>query len=241
MKRIVIAIAMFVFALTTFSQQIYSIKVTDMPDGSYQQNFGTIKVYGEVLNGMKEGTWVENFPNADLPHFIIQYKNGKKDGIYMEFDKQANLIKKFDYKNDMLDGLYCEWMKGGRISKKQVYKEGKLDGKSLVYYDRGSIQEESEYKEGKRHGVTIWYSYVERGQGPKAVMYTYKDGLFEGLQEVYYEDGKIKSSKMFSDNVQNGAAVEYYEDGSIKSECTYKNGEVKGKVKEYEKGEKRNL
>lgn len=45
----------------------------------------------------------------------------------------------------------------------------------------------------------------------KYVMYTYKNGMFEGVQETYYENG------------------------SVKSECAYKNGEVKGKVKEYKK------
>jgi antitoxin component YwqK of YwqJK toxin-antitoxin module len=70
-------------------------------------------------------------------------------------------------------------------------------------------------------------------------MYTYKDGMFEGVQETYYENGNVKTRKMFSNNVANGLATEYYEDGSVKSECTYKNGEVKGKVKEYKMGEKR--
>lgn len=62
--------------------------------------------------------------------------------------------------------------------------------------------------------------------------------MFEGVQETYYEDGRVKTLKMFANNVANGLVTEYYEDGSVKSECTYKNGEVKGKVKEYVPGEK---
>ena len=62
--------------------------------------------------------------------------------------------------------------------------------------------------------------------------------MFEGVQETYYENGNVKTRKMFSNNVANGPATEYYEDGSLKSECTYKNGEVKGRVKEYEQGKK---
>ena len=55
----------------------------------------------------------------------------------------------------------------------------------------------------------------------------------------YYENGNVKTSKMFSNNVQNGPAIEYYEDGRVKSEANYKNGELKGRVKEYKKGEKK--
>ncbi|MBQ8223510.1 MAG: toxin-antitoxin system YwqK family antitoxin [Bacteroidales bacterium] len=238
MKKIILTLSMMLFVIATYSQQIYNLKTSDFPDGKYEKYIGTIRVTGEVLNGMKEGSWVENHPNTDLPHYIIQYEEGKKDGLYLEFDKSANIIKKIDYKNDMMDGLNCVWFKGGRSSVKQEYKEGKLEGLSILYYDNGFIQEESEYKDGKRNGVTIWYSYADKEQGPKAVMYTYKDGLFEGVQETYYEDGRLKSQKMFSNNVANGVAIELYEDGSIKSESNYKNGELKGRVKEYKKGEK---
>lgn len=238
MKKILLLLAMILYVATASSQHIYSIKTSDIADGNFEKYYGTIKVTGNVLNGMKEGSWVENHPNSDIPHFVIYYKEGKKDGVYMEFDKMANLIIMADYKNDMYDGLRCTWTKEGSISAKQEYKEGQLDGQSVVYTDRGFIQEEAVYKAGKREGITIWYSYADKEQGPKYVIYTYKDGLFEGLQETYYEDGRVKSSKMFSNNVANGPAVEYYEDGSIKSECIYKDGEVKGKVKEYKKGER---
>lgn len=238
MKRIVFTFTIMMFAVTVFSQQIYNIKTSDVQSGKYEQYYGTIKVSGEVLNGLKVGAWVESHPNTDLPHFIIQYKDGKKDGLYLEFDKQGGIVKKIDYNDDLIDGLNCVWNRGGRMSVKQEYQKGKLNGKSTIYYDNGFIQEESYYKDGKRHGVTMWYSYADKMQGVVAVMYTYMDGLFEGVQETYYEDGSVKTQKMFSNNVANGPAVEYYEDGSVKSESNYKNGELKGKVKEYKKGER---
>lgn len=239
MRKTLLALSiMMSFVMTASAQNIYNVKTSDKSDGKMQQNIGTINLVGEVLNGMKTGTWVENFPNTELPHFIIQYSEGKKNGLFIEFDKDGYITKKVDYKNDLIDGAYCEWGRNGRLLKKQEYKDGQLDGRTIICYDNGFIQEESVYENGLKHGVTIWYSYEDRSQGRKAVMYTYKNGLFEGPQEVYYESGCLKSVKMFSNNVANGSAVEYYEDGSIKSECTYKNGEVKGKVKEYEIGKK---
>lgn len=234
MKRFIITFFMAFINVAAFSQQIYNVRVSSMADGAFEQYYGAVKVTGDVMNGMKEGLWIENHPNAELPHFIIQYKEDKKDGLYMEFDKQGNLVKMVDYKNEMLHGDYYVWNKNGRITKKQQYKEGLLDGKSVIYTDKGFIQEESEYKEGKRHGITTWYLTEEKMQGPKYVMYTYQNGMFEGVQETYYENGNIKTQKMFSNNVQHGAAIEYYEDGRIKSEANYKNGELKGRVKEYE-------
>lgn len=238
MKKVVVTLLMMMFCLAGTSQQILKVKADVKQDGAYEEMLGNIKITGEVMNGMKNGTWTEYHPNLDLPHYIIQYKEDKRDGLYIEVDRQAYLVKKYEYKNDLLEGTAYEWFRSGRMSKKQEYKAGKLDGKTVKYYDKGFLQEESEYKDGKKNGVTIWYAYGEKGQGPKVAMYTYIDGKFEGPQETYYEDGRVKTSKMFSGNVQNGPAIEYYEDGSIKSEANYKNGELKGKVKEYKKGKK---
>lgn len=220
------------------SQQIYNTKTVDKADGKFEQSIGNVKITGEVFGGKKVGTWVENFPSMELPHYIIQYQAGKKNGLFLEFNKEGYIIKKIDYKSDLIDGASFEWGRNGRLLKHQEYKNGQLDGRTLICYDNGFIQEESEYKEGKKNGVSIWYSYADKMQGPKAVMYTYQEGKFEGPQEVYYENGCLKSVKMFSNNVANGSAFELYEDGSVKTESTYKNGELKGKVKEYEKGKK---
>ena len=234
MKKVIITILMAMMNVVAFTQQIYNVRVSSMADGIFEQQYGAVKVSGDVMNGMKDGNWIENHPNSDIPHFIIQYKEDKRDGLYLEFDKQANLIKKIEYKNDSMHGGDYAWDKNGRMTSKQEYKEGMLDGKSVIYTDRGFIQEEAEYKAGKRHGITTWYLYGEKMQGPKYVMYTYQDGKFEGVQETYYENGNIKTQKMFSNNVQNGPAIEYYEDGRVKSEANYKNGKLRGRVKEYD-------
>ncbi len=240
MKKTILTITMILFAVSAFSQQIYKIKLDNIADGLYEEMFGSVKITGEVANGMKQGTWTEYHANMEMPHYIIQYNNDKKDGLYIEIDRQAYITKKLEYKNDLVSGMTYEWFRGGKLSKKHDYKDGKLDGKTVIYYDKGFLQEESEYKDGKKNGVTIWYAYGDKEQGAKVAMYTYVDGKFEGLQETYYEDGSIMSQKMFSNNVLEGMAIEFYEDGSVKTEAKYKNGELKGKIKEYKKGKKFN-
>lgn len=238
MKRIVIISLLLLSTLSMSSQIVETLDIEKNQDGMFEQSVGSVSIKGEILNGKKTSTWTENHSNVDLPHYIIQYENGKKNGLYIEIDKNGYIVKKAEYQDDKLHGEICLWYRSGRLSKKQQYKNGVLDGKSVICYDKGYIQEEAEYKNGKRNGITIWYSYADKGQGPKAAMYTYQDGIFEGVQETYYEDGKLSSTKMFSNNVANGPSVEFYEDGSIKSEAIYEGGELKGKLKEYEKGKK---
>lgn len=238
MKKIFFIFTMMLSVVTVCSQQIYKLNIDKLADGPYEKMSGNIKITGEVLDGKKTGTWTEYHPNVELPHYIIQYKEDKIDGLYIEVDRQAYIMKKQEYKNDTLEGVSYEWFKGGRLSKRQEYKKGKLDGKTVIYYDKGFLQEESEYKDGKKNGVTVWYAYGDKEQGPKVAMYTYQNGLFEGPQDTYYEDGKVFTHKMFSNNVLNGLTIEYYEDGSVKSEANYKDGKLKGKVKEYKQGKK---
>ena len=203
MKKYLMTLLMMMFIMPAFSQQILKVKVDKKTDGTYDEYLGTMRITGEVLNGQKNGTWTECHPGSDMPHYIIQYKEGMIDGLYLEIDRQAYLIKKTEYKNNLINGTACEWSRGGKILKKQDFKEGKLDGKSYIYYDNGFMQEEAEYKNGKRNGITTWYVYADKEQGGKVATFTYVDGKFEGVQEIYYEDGRVSSRKMFSDNVQN--------------------------------------
>jgi len=238
MKKLILALVLGAIGSFGFAQRMEYVTVENAQDGRYIDATSDVKISGWVFEGKKTGTWIECHPGTELPHFIVQYVDGQFDGIYLEIDKQGGLVRQSEYKNGSLEGMSLKWARGGRTIEMVNYKNGLKDGASKICYDRGTVQEESSYKEGKRDGVTVWYAYAEKEQGPKVAMYTYKNGVFDGIQETYFENGMVKTIKMFIDNVQNGTAIEYYEDGSIKSESIYKKGVISGKVKEYSKGEK---
>ena len=238
MKKLFFVILLAAMSVAGFAQRLDFVDVGNLPDGRYSDDTSDVKITGWVLNGQKTGTWIECHSNSELPHFIRQYANGKLDGVCIDIDKQGIITKQAEYNNGEFDGQVIRWQRGGMMRDIVSYKNGLKDGPSKICYDKGTVQEESNYKEGQRDGITIWYAYNDKAQGPKVAMYTYKDGKFEGVQETYYEDGTVKTRKMFEDNVQHGLSVEFYEDGSIKSETNYKKGEISGKIKEYDKGVK---
>jgi len=238
MKKFLLMLLLSALCSVGFAQRMNYINVSRLADGRYYDESAGIKVSGWVLDGKKTGTWIECHSDSEMPHFIVQYIDDNIEGLYMEIDKQGSVTKQMEYKDGKMEGTYLKWAKGGRLIEMVSYRNGEKDGQSKICYERGTIQEESNYKEGKRDGVTIWYAFAEKEQGPKVAMYTYKNGRFDGVQETYYDNGNVKTRKMFVDNVQNGMAVEFYEDGSVKSETNYKNGEISGKVKEYEMGKK---
>ena len=237
MKKIIVTILLSAIYAFGFAQTIDKVSVVGAPDGDFIQDNKGVKIYGKVLGEQKSGTWTETYVNSELPHFIIQYANDNKDGIYLEFDKQGTIVKKAEYKNNLLDGTSCKY-KNAVLLERIDYQAGKKHGESKIFYEKGTLMELSNFKDGQRDGVTMWYANKDKNQGEVVAMYTYKEGVFEGVQETYYENGALKTQKMFSNNVPNGPSYEFYEDGSLKAESVFKEGEQKGKTKEFAQGKK---
>ena len=219
-------------SVAAMAQNAETISVAGASNGKFTANGTDCRIEGQVLNGQKEGTWVEYFPGDKfLPKRIVTYANGKKNGLYLEIDNTGSVTKQAEYKNDILNGQVTCWYRGGRLSRMNSYKDGKLDGRQIICYEKGGVQEESNYLNDQRHGVCTWFDE----SGNKLMSIEYNAGKFEGKQETYYSNGRVKSSKVYKDNKQNGDAREFYDNGALKSEATYKNGELSGNVKSYEK------
>ena len=118
MRKILIITFMALFAIPVFGQTIESVDVSKAINGKFSTTAGDCTIEGNVVNGKKEGTWIEYFNNNSyLPKKMVNYINGKRNGIYVEIDKTGSITKKAEYRNDMLDGQYSEWYRGGRLSK----------------------------------------------------------------------------------------------------------------------------
>lgn len=208
MRKTLIIIAMTLFAMPMLAQTIESVDVSKAPNGVFKTTAGDCTIEGNVVNGKKVGTWMEYFnSNTYLPKKIVNYENGKRNGVFVEIDKTGSITKKAEYKDDVLDGQVSEWFRGGRLSKLNTYKNGKLDGKQILCYEQGGNLEVSEYKDGVRNGLTTWY--YENGQ--KKMTIEYSNGQFDGKQESFYQDGSMKSEATYQDGVLKGKKKTYAE------------------------------
>ena len=74
--------------------------------------------------------------------------------------------------------------------------------------------------------------------GKLAEVFTFKDGLPNGLMTKWYMNGQKQAELNFKDGMPDGLAVEWYETGEKMSEVTYKDGSpVDGSEKSFEKHE----
>lgn len=208
MRKNLIIIILAFFAMPMLAQTIESVDVSKAPNGKFTTTVSDGIIQGTVVNGQKEGTWIEYFgSNTYLPKRILCFEKGKRNGISMELDKTGSITKKAEYKDDMLDGQVSEWYRGGRLSKLNTYKKGIMDGEQILCYEKGGNLEVSNYKDGQRDGVTTWF--YENGN--KKMTIEYKNGQFEGKQESFYADGALKTEATFKGGKQQGKTKTYAE------------------------------
>ena len=194
------------FSMPMLAQTVESVDVSKAPNGKFTTTVHDGNIEGNVLNGQKEGVWIEYFAgNTYLPMRVMTYEKGKKNGVSMEFDKSGSITKMAEYKDDMLDGQVSEWFRGGRLSKMNTYKKGVMDGMQVLCYEKGGNLEVANYKNGQRDGMTTWY--YENGNEKMAI--EYKNGQFDGKQLTFYPDGSLKSEAIYKDGKQQGKTKTY--------------------------------
>jgi antitoxin component YwqK of YwqJK toxin-antitoxin module len=65
------------------------------------------------------------------------YVNGKKEGVWLDFDEEGNMVDSANYVNGRLKGVEKKWYKNGMQSDSLVF-DGAGNGAQVSWYDDGS-------------------------------------------------------------------------------------------------------
>ena len=153
------------------------------------------------------------------------YKNGLKDGLYMLFNENGQLLVSENYKENLLNGLFDYFHENGQLHVKGIYKNGNpIDGQLEYFFSNGSIKKRENYKDGKLNGP--YESFYE--DGTIEIKVNYKDGKLNGLWEGFHENGTIADKVNIKDGIREGLQTSYHENGSLASWEYLKNGEKSG-------------
>ncbi len=191
---------------------------------------GIVLSEGYNEKGVAQGTWITYWDNG-YPHFIINYLNGKRNGVHMQISQQGYTEMVEHFVNDLLEGPRRVYQPGSSfISEEAFYSEGQKHGGYSKHYNTGKPQEEAHYNHGLRDGKSTWY-YED---GEKAAEYNYRNGTIDGEVASYYKNGKVNEFGVYKDNEQTGLWKEFYENGNLKAEGKYEHGEKEGAWKEYD-------
>ena len=142
-------------------------QVVNLPGSQVQKatrttETGSVVEEGELLGGVKNGTWVTYYTSNNRPQSVTNFVNGKKNGLHLELNDRGQITLHCNYNNDILDGRWVKYQFGSRPEKEAFYKMGQLDGMYKEYHRNGKLLKEAQFKDGKMHGYFKQYNDEEQ-------------------------------------------------------------------------------
>lgn len=223
---------------------------------TYDTKDGTLTLTENYLNDAKEGLTTSYYKDGKVKE-TIPFVAGKEEGqgfeysdpdgiiititqYKMGFVQKAEIINRKD-KNGWKQGMWKEFYPNGIVKTEVTYTDDKMSGYLKEYSPKGSLLNTTKYINGvlqknapELAKLDVKTAYYESG----AVHYTatYKDGVAEGIQKEFSEDGKLLNAKVYVDGnltsegiidtagQKQGPWKEYYPNGVVKSKGSYLNG-----------------
>lgn len=155
----------------------------------------------EYKNGVKHGLDVIKYEDGCIRN-LVEYKNGLKNGVELYLDNNGDTISYKHFNNDTLHG------KSVSFNNSIEYKNGKADGEVLALYDNGKPSYGLIFKNNLPY--TCLYAYDSIGN--KLNQGTLVNGT--GILNCYYENGTLKSSFEYQNQLIVGQIHGYYSDSS---------------------------
>ena len=178
------------------------------------------------------------YSGRDFPEEILNYKNGKRDGVQKYFSYDGKLKREINYQDGVKIGVQNTYHYSGKLEKTETINgNGKLEGDYLKYFSDGSLKIKGSYKNGEKIGA--WEHYDESYE-PNLIKKCVYDEDSTVCEEVdYYDHGGYFTAKSFTTFVQKkedrsryreGPFTSYhnYEKKLIKEKGAYKNGQQFG-------------
>ncbi len=106
--------------------------------GLYYKKFTNVPFTGKVTEGREQG----------------RLKDGKRVGVWVEYNKEGRVSKEVTYANDKKDKFVeYKYYSNGQLRKKGTYKDGKFHGPWVSYKKDGTVIEE--YTGTFKNGVKV--------------------------------------------------------------------------------------
>jgi antitoxin component YwqK of YwqJK toxin-antitoxin module len=157
------------------------------------------------------------------------YERGKREGLWVWSDRDANKEREGNYVDGKRDGPWTEWVEN-KIVFTAHYTRGRPDGE-FIYYDRNENElGRFEMKDGTGTMLTYW---PNRKVASRQRFY---QGAADGLYQELTKEGKVVVEGRFRNDVKHGPWKEFTPDGVPTLEQVWKRGKLDGVVKKYVDG-----
>ncbi|WP_042491832.1 toxin-antitoxin system YwqK family antitoxin [Aequorivita sublithincola] len=193
----------------------------DLPHGAYTHYYydgnlerkgiyyQKIKVNDTILKNVYDGEIINNQPNG-VRQRVEHWKNFMKNGTVESFtSRTGELYKRENYTNNLKDGIEERWDNTGKLNYQAYFEIAEVDNK-LVSQQTGT---ETTWQDGALKKTAEW-----------------KNGLLNGVLNIYYSNGQLEKTMIYKDGVLDGKLQSFYNNGALHQDFNYQSN---GKDSEY--------
>jgi antitoxin component YwqK of YwqJK toxin-antitoxin module/Tfp pilus assembly protein PilF len=207
----------------------------------------------EFIEYFKGGLRDSNYTVYEYPHVKStegQYKADKKTGLWKYYDNQGSLEWTESYAYNELNGPSQFFGTDHNIIRELMYRHSERNGTSTstdpdgsllcsVRYDDGEVKGYSYLdKEGKilpeistENGKLSVTSFFPNGNPSRQCQYI--DNTLNGMDILYYTNGKFRSQDSIEYGKYNSLSTDYYPNGNPARIYNYLNNQPHGRCLEY--------
>ena len=145
----------------------------------------------------------ERYANGS-PFLWKTLKNGKAEGVWLEWYNDGTLRYRSNWKNSMGEGKWEYFHPNGKLRSESFYIEDKAYGIYRSYYENGQLQTDATFANDKKVGIELVYNI----DGTLLSRKRYEDGVQVIDQPILFQQGKI------STNQNNEWGINFTPDGN---------------------------
>ncbi len=138
---------------------------------------------------------------------------GRREGLFQEYDAEGTLRVEATYHQDRLHGRYRAFHANGKRRLWANYRDGKLNGRHTTF----------------------------RGDGRKHIVAHYHDDLLHGKYEAVYANGQLKERASYKHAKLHGSFESFFENGRPRISATFCEGKRHGKYQEFDEDQTRTV
>lgn len=146
--------------------------------------------------------------------------DGKSNVKVVYYSNSTTVQSRFETKDGIRHGLFHSYYPSGRVKSKAHYKDGIRVGQVTHFHEDGRMQGIDHY-EDLGGGRSVRTTFFDSSQVVKVRVHL-ANGIADGLTQMYYPNGKLKSETLYQDGFREGLSKQYYEDGKVRSLAFYK-------------------
>lgn len=206
---------------------------------------GKISSEGNMINGKPDGFWITYYLNG-VKKSEGSRRNFLLDSTWIFYDEKGDTTEKINYVLGKRNGYFYKYKVSNAVNignvnyleSKELFVNDKKEGLSYYFFENGKVKEIINYKNGKRSGpgkefnkdgliVTLYEFYNDFMIERQFVNRYGKEGLKQGTWIDLYDNGKIKSERVYVNDTINGFAKEFNERGDVTVSLLYDKGNLK--------------